>query len=159
MMIDSVFDLCVQLLEWLAQLSGTSYKAINVWVFCVALPLVLGAMLVIIARQQIKIRNLSTTPHSPALRGERVVLKWALRLLIGVFVTVGLALAFAVYWMVSMQDWIDRTDPFQDRQRRTTGSRAQPDILRTEIRSQADIQLALLPLSARLINNTSFANA
>jgi hypothetical protein len=58
-MIDSVFNSCVQLLVWLAKLCGTSYEAVNVWIFCVALPIILVAMFVIILRQQIKIRDLS----------------------------------------------------------------------------------------------------
>ena len=40
-MIDRIFDLCVDLLVWLAEKFGTSYKAINVWLFCVLMPLVL----------------------------------------------------------------------------------------------------------------------
>jgi uncharacterized membrane protein YcaP (DUF421 family) len=40
-MIDQAFDLCVLLLMGLAALTGMSYKEINVWIFCVALPLVL----------------------------------------------------------------------------------------------------------------------
>ena len=58
-MIDTVFKACVQLLQWLAKLCGTTYEAVNVWLFCVALPVILLAMLVIIVRQHIKIRNLS----------------------------------------------------------------------------------------------------
>jgi hypothetical protein len=40
-MIDRIFDLCVDLLVWLADRLGMTYKAINVWVFCVIVPLVL----------------------------------------------------------------------------------------------------------------------
>ena len=40
-MIDRIFDLCVELLERLADKLGMTYRAINVWIFCVILPLVL----------------------------------------------------------------------------------------------------------------------
>lgn len=40
-MIDRIFDLCVELLVWLADKLGMTYKAINVWIFCVIVPLLL----------------------------------------------------------------------------------------------------------------------
>ncbi len=40
-MIDRVFDGCVNLLVWLAEKLGMTYKQINVWIFCVAVPLVI----------------------------------------------------------------------------------------------------------------------
>lgn len=40
-MIDRIFDLCVELLEWLANKLGMTYKQVNVWIFCVIVPLVL----------------------------------------------------------------------------------------------------------------------
>lgn len=40
-MIDRVFDLCVDLLDWLARKCGTTYKRINVYIFCVIMPLVI----------------------------------------------------------------------------------------------------------------------
>ena len=42
-MIDRIFDLCVALLVWLAETFGTTYKAINVWIFCVIWPLITAA--------------------------------------------------------------------------------------------------------------------
>jgi hypothetical protein len=39
-MIDQIFDLCVALLVWLADKLGMTYKAINVWIFCVIWPLI-----------------------------------------------------------------------------------------------------------------------
>lgn len=35
---DTVFDACVQLLLWLAALTGATYKQINVIIFCVLWP-------------------------------------------------------------------------------------------------------------------------
>ena len=37
-MIDRIFDLCVDLLVWLADKLGMTYKQINVWIFCVIVP-------------------------------------------------------------------------------------------------------------------------
>jgi|APSaa5957512535_1039671.scaffolds.fasta_scaffold429836_1 hypothetical protein len=36
---NTAFDLCVELLLLLAQLSGLTYKEINVWIFCIVWPL------------------------------------------------------------------------------------------------------------------------
>ena len=47
---DTVFDLCVELLLLLAQLSGLTYKEINVWIFCIVWPLMTLAMAVWIYR-------------------------------------------------------------------------------------------------------------
>jgi hypothetical protein len=38
-MIHTIFQLCVALLVWLADLLGISYEAVNVWIFCVLWPL------------------------------------------------------------------------------------------------------------------------
>ena len=38
--IDQLFLLCVQFLMWLADLTGTSYNTVNVWIFCIIWPLV-----------------------------------------------------------------------------------------------------------------------
>ena len=40
-MIDRIFDLCVDLLVWLAEKLGMTYKQVNVWIFCAAVPLVI----------------------------------------------------------------------------------------------------------------------
>jgi hypothetical protein len=37
-MIDFIFSQCVRLLEWAARKLGTTYNAINVWIFCVIWP-------------------------------------------------------------------------------------------------------------------------
>jgi hypothetical protein len=38
--VNKIFDGCVRFLEWLARKTGLSYKEVNVWIFCVAVPLV-----------------------------------------------------------------------------------------------------------------------
>ena len=44
---DTIFDLCVRILVVLAELFGTTYKAINVWIFVIIWP-VLTLVLVIL---------------------------------------------------------------------------------------------------------------
>jgi len=38
-MINTVFDLCVTFLIWLAPFFDMTYKEINVWVFCIIWPI------------------------------------------------------------------------------------------------------------------------
>jgi hypothetical protein len=38
-MIDRIFDLCVKLLVKIAELTGTTYKTVNVIIFCVLVPI------------------------------------------------------------------------------------------------------------------------
>ncbi len=40
-MIDRIFDACVDLLVWMADKLGMTYKAINVWIFCVIVPAII----------------------------------------------------------------------------------------------------------------------
>ena len=40
-MIDLIFYFCVKLLQHLAALLGTTYEAVNVWIFVVGYPIVL----------------------------------------------------------------------------------------------------------------------
>lgn len=57
-MIDRVFDVCVQILLDLAGLFGTTYKAINVWIFVVLWPLATLALIGLLICQQVRIRRL-----------------------------------------------------------------------------------------------------
>ena len=59
-MFDSVFDLCVALLVWMANATGLTYKDINVWIFVIIWPVLFVAMAVIIVIQQREIRRLKT---------------------------------------------------------------------------------------------------
>ena len=48
-MTDRIFDACVDLLVWMADKLGMTYKAINVWIFCVIVPaIIIGQMATII---------------------------------------------------------------------------------------------------------------
>ena len=57
-MIDTIFDLCVLLLLFLAEQLGMTYKAINVWVFVIIWPVFTLALIAIMIMQQLRIRQL-----------------------------------------------------------------------------------------------------
>jgi hypothetical protein len=57
-MIDAVFDGCVLLLLFLADLLGMTYKAINVWVFVIIWPMLTLALIAAVVLQRFKIRRL-----------------------------------------------------------------------------------------------------
>ena len=57
-MMDRVFDLCVVFLVWLGHVTGTTYKEINVIVFCVRWPVFTLVLIVVCVIQFVKIRNL-----------------------------------------------------------------------------------------------------
>ena len=63
-MMDQIFDWCVHLLVYGANLLGLTYKEINVWVFVILWPIVTGLLLMIIAWQHRKIRQLTTAGRS-----------------------------------------------------------------------------------------------
>ena len=56
--IDFLFDLCVDILLWLADLFGVSYNTINIWIFCVIWPIITVVLIVIVIRQHWCIRRL-----------------------------------------------------------------------------------------------------
>lgn len=45
-MIDKIFDLCVKLLVKIAEVTGTTYKTVNVIIFCVLGPLIFILLLI-----------------------------------------------------------------------------------------------------------------
>lgn len=57
-MTNTIFDLCVQLLLVTAHALGMTYKAVNVWIFCVAWPIALCALFGIAVWQRGRIREL-----------------------------------------------------------------------------------------------------
>ena len=57
-MIDRIFDLCVVFLVWLSQVTGTTYKQINVIVFCILWPIFTVALVLVVVVQQVKIARL-----------------------------------------------------------------------------------------------------
>jgi len=61
-MVDTIFDLCVLLLLFLADLFGMTYKAINVWIFVVIWPAFTLALIAIVVWQRLAIRRLRGKP-------------------------------------------------------------------------------------------------
>jgi hypothetical protein len=57
-MTDAIFDCCVWLLLFLADLLGMTYKAINVWIFVVIWPVFTLALVAVVVWQRLKIRRL-----------------------------------------------------------------------------------------------------
>jgi len=56
-MMDQIFDLCVVFLVWLARMTGTTYKEINVIVFCILWPLFTLALIIICIVQWAALRK------------------------------------------------------------------------------------------------------
>jgi len=57
-MIDYLFYLCVDILVWLAELTGTTYELINILIFIIGYPLFVILLLIIIYFQHKKIKEL-----------------------------------------------------------------------------------------------------
>jgi len=57
-MIDYIFYLCVDILIWLAKVSGTTYEFINILIFIIGYPLFVIGLLTIIYWQYKKIKIL-----------------------------------------------------------------------------------------------------
>ena len=57
-MIDYLFYLCVDILVWLAELTGTTYELINILIFIIGYPLFVILLLIIIYFQYKKIKEL-----------------------------------------------------------------------------------------------------
>jgi hypothetical protein len=57
-MIDTIFNLCVQLLLWLADLLGITYEAVNVWIFVIIWPIFTLGLIWIVFRQRLRIQRL-----------------------------------------------------------------------------------------------------
>lgn len=56
---DQIFDWCVHVLTYWADILGVTYKEINVWVFVIVWPILTIVLIGIIVRQQITIRKLT----------------------------------------------------------------------------------------------------
>lgn len=56
--IDALFDICVEILLWLADVFGVSYYTINIWVFCIVWPIFTIVLIVLLIRQRRSIRKL-----------------------------------------------------------------------------------------------------
>jgi hypothetical protein len=68
-MIDRIFDLCVVFLVWLSQVTGTTYKQINVIVFCILWPIFTLALVLVVVLQQARIARLRKAAGGEGCRG------------------------------------------------------------------------------------------
>jgi hypothetical protein len=68
-MVDAIFDGCVLLLLFLAELLGMTYKAINVWIFVVIWPMFTLALIAVVVWQRLRIQKLLN--HREATRYTR----------------------------------------------------------------------------------------
>mgnify|MGYP006270241801 CR=1 FL=1 len=59
-LINTTFAYCVRILEIVSSMLGITYKAANVYFFCIIEPVVFIIMLYIIIKQYIKIKTLKT---------------------------------------------------------------------------------------------------
>ncbi len=58
-MINYIFYLCVDILVWLAKITGTSYELINILIFIIGYPLFVIILITIIYWQYKKIKGLN----------------------------------------------------------------------------------------------------
>ena len=57
-MVDYLFYLCVDILAWLANVTGTTYELVNIIIFVIGYPIFVIILLFIIYIQRKKINNL-----------------------------------------------------------------------------------------------------
>ncbi len=60
-MVERIFQLCVDLLVWLARLLGMSYEEVNVWIFCVIWPLFTLLLIAVVVWQYVIIQKMKET--------------------------------------------------------------------------------------------------
>jgi len=58
-MIDYIFYLCVDILVWLAKITGTTYEFINILIFIIGYPLFVIILITVIYLQYKKIKKLN----------------------------------------------------------------------------------------------------
>ena len=58
-MINYIFYLCVDILAWMAKITGTTYEFINILIFIIGYPLFVIVLLTIIYKQNRRIKKLN----------------------------------------------------------------------------------------------------
>lgn len=53
---NELFDICVAILQWFADLTGLTYKEANIWIFVIIHPLVTISLLLIIIKLRAKLK-------------------------------------------------------------------------------------------------------
>ena len=62
-MIDSLFDLCVFILEYCSSLLGMTYKELNVYIFVFIHPLITLVLFIMLVKAKTRLRHHKTTVH------------------------------------------------------------------------------------------------
>ena len=59
---DELFDICVDILYWIADLTGWTYKEANIWIFVIIHPLLTLGLLIrnSILKKRLQTRNVKT---------------------------------------------------------------------------------------------------
>ena len=50
-----LFDICVEILYWIADITGLTYKQANIWIFVIIHPIITMALFIIVLWQRKKI--------------------------------------------------------------------------------------------------------
>lgn len=54
-----LFDICVAILYWIADLTGLTYKEANIWIFVIIHPLLTLVLFLIVLRLKFKLKNIN----------------------------------------------------------------------------------------------------
>ena len=52
---NELFDICVEILYWIADITGLTYKQANIWIFVIIHPIITIALFIIVVWQRKKI--------------------------------------------------------------------------------------------------------
>lgn len=53
-----IFDICVKILYWIADITGLTYKQANIWIFVIIHPIITLVLCVIVVWQRKKLREI-----------------------------------------------------------------------------------------------------
>ena len=54
-----LFDLCVAILYWIAELTGLTYKEANIWIFVIIHPLLTLVLFFMVLRLRVRLKNIN----------------------------------------------------------------------------------------------------
>jgi len=54
---NELFDICVDILYWISDLTGLSYKEANIWIFVIIHPLITVSLLFITIKQRVILKK------------------------------------------------------------------------------------------------------
>ncbi|MBF90679.1 MAG: hypothetical protein CMP75_02815 [Flavobacteriales bacterium] len=56
---NELFDICVSILYWIAELTGLTYKEANIWIFVIIHPLLTLMLFLMVLRLRARLRNVN----------------------------------------------------------------------------------------------------